>query len=255
MHNLTFIDEDQKVDMGTEWFDIAHKDHFWMKRRWEVISKLLPVDIKKSSKDYHIADIGCGIGTQTSILEKYFGSEIHGFDLDGLALAKAAKTNPNNEFYCMDLLNPKEEFLNKYDYVFVLDVIEHLTDPANFILSIHKLLKKNAIAVFNVPAFNWLYSAYDIAAGHHTRYNSKTLLKAIKITECQLINWSYWGMPFIPLLTARKFLLKKPNKNTIKVGFSSHNQLLNNILGFIGNFEIIPNQFCGTSLTMIFRKI
>ena len=255
MHNLTFVDKPKKVDMATEWFDIANDDHFWMKRRWDVISKMLHVYIKKFSKDNLIADVGCGVGTQTSIIKKCFNSEIHGFDLDGSALAKAARKNPNCEFFCMDLLNPKKEFSKKYDHVFVLDVIEHLNDSSKFISSIYKLLKINGIVVFNVPAFNWLYSAYDISAGHHTRYNHKTLLKEININEFQLLNWSYWGIPFIPLLIARKFILKKPNENMIKAGFSSHNQLLNNILGIIGNFEIIPNHFCGTSLTMIFRKI
>lgn len=235
--------------MDNRWFDIAVKEHFWIRRRWSVIKKIIAK--QKINNWGKIADVGCGIGTQTNIIQDYAKTVVDGFDLNKNALVEAARTYQNSNFYCMDILRVDNSFVSKYETVFILDIIEHLHDPTNFLKASRKLLKKSGICIINVPCCPSLYSAYDKKVGHHRRYSFDLLKKHIERSGLKIVSWTYWGAPLLPFLIVRKFLLRKTKDNTIDKGFRVSNFLLNELLYLISSFEPIRNHILGTSMTIL----
>ncbi len=69
--------------MGNRWFEVSSIDHFWIRRRFEVLRKLAG-DLISNAK--HIAEVGCGHGLLQLQVEQAYGGEVTGFDLNEFAL-------------------------------------------------------------------------------------------------------------------------------------------------------------------------
>jgi SAM-dependent methyltransferase len=55
------------------------------------------------------------------------------------------------------------------------DVVEHMADDLAFLTEMNRLLVPGGLLFVTVPAYAALWSAEDVAAGHHRRYTSRTL--------------------------------------------------------------------------------
>jgi ubiquinone/menaquinone biosynthesis C-methylase UbiE len=76
-----------EVSMADRWFEIASIDHFWVRRRFEVLQQLAGALISGSRK---MAEIGCGHGLLQRQIENAYGREVCGFDLNEYALKQNA---------------------------------------------------------------------------------------------------------------------------------------------------------------------
>jgi SAM-dependent methyltransferase len=57
----------------------------------------------------------------------------------------------------------------------LFDVIEHLEDPGELLATAARVLRDEGSLVVSVPAYQWLWSQTDVAAGHCRRYTLTTL--------------------------------------------------------------------------------
>ena len=102
----------------------------------------------------------------------------------------------------LDLVHPHFEieyanYLNGFDTVFALNVVEHIEDHALAVRNASQLLKAGGNLVILVPAGQWLYNRFDKELGHFRRYTRKTL-KALMSPHIQLLHTQYFnaaGMP------------------------------------------------------------
>ena len=62
----------------------------------------------------------------------------------------------------------------------LFDVIEHIEDDARFLRSIRSLLEPRGLLYATVPAYSWLWSDEDVAAGHYRRYTLKGIREVIE---------------------------------------------------------------------------
>ncbi len=248
---IIFLSQPQKVNMGDDWFEIADEKHFWIKRRFSVFKKIYQ---KYAKSNYLIGEIGCGSGIFQKQYENYYNSKIDGFDLNIKALENSCAQK--SDIFCYDISERKVDLKNKYDILILFDVIEHIENDEKFIEDVKFHLKKNGKIIINVPASQMLFSDYDRVVGHMRRYNSKDLLRIEKKCNLKLIQWTYWGIFFVPVIILRKFLLKRKKdvSDIIQNGFNPKNIFLNKIMSFIGNLEFIPQHFLGSSLMCIFEK-
>lgn len=60
---------------------------------------------------------------------------------------------------------------HRYDAVLLLDVLEHLDDPAAALCLAVELLAPGGVIVCTVPAFQWLWTSHDVINHHRRRYN------------------------------------------------------------------------------------
>jgi SAM-dependent methyltransferase len=57
----------------------------------------------------------------------------------------------------------------------LFDVIEHLEDPNHLLSSTARALREGGTLLVSVPAYKWLWSQTDVAAGHYRRYTIRRL--------------------------------------------------------------------------------
>lgn len=62
----------------------------------------------------------------------------------------------------------------------LFDVIEHIEDDESFLRSMHELLRPRGILYATVPAYQLLWSAEDIAAGHFRRYDRDSIRSVLE---------------------------------------------------------------------------
>ena len=235
------------VNMGDWWFDIATSEHFWIRRRFDVMRHLADSVIRNAS---HPAEIGCGNGLLQRAFEDHYGLSVAGFELNELALRKnVSRISP---LYCYDIHQRNPEFRAHFDLLFLFDVLEHIEDESEFLQSVTFHLAQSGILLVNVPAHQSFYSDYDRAAGHVRRYSVTQLAKVAEQNGIKLRGVTYWGLPLVPLLLLRKAM--KLERCNGKAGFDARGPVVNVMLSWLARCEALRQKFLGTSVMALFEN-
>lgn len=219
--------------MADEWFQFATADHFWMQWRHCLLVRALQCagdDVRNA------LEIGCGHGVAREMLERDLGISVDGCDLNRTAL-ETAKPGKGNLFV-YNILDQKSSLLGRYDAVLLLDVIEHIDDDAAFVRAALRHLRSGGIVAVNVPANMMLFSDYDRVAGHVRRYTRHGLRGLLESCGVEIQGIQPWGLLMIPLLLARKTLLRRAKQaDVIRTGFVPPNSLSQLLLHGMKNIE------------------
>jgi SAM-dependent methyltransferase len=238
------------LNMAESWHDIASLEHFWIVRRFQVLQKVFALFLQPSIVS---CDIGCGRGLLQLQLYRNCGLCADGIDLNEQALENHLGLGT---LYLYNILERAHELKEKYQMLFLFDVLEHISETDDFLDACSYLLKPGGHVIINVPASSTLYSAYDKAAGHLRRYSIESLRTETSKIGLKDVLYTYWGFTYVPLILLRKFLYRNGSiEDIIKKGFEVKNRYMNEILLKIGQFEYIPQQFFGSSIMMAVRKI
>jgi SAM-dependent methyltransferase len=101
----------------------------------------------------------------------------------------------------------------------MFDVLEHLADDAAALRQLHALLEPSGRLYLTVPAYQFLFSADDIAAGHFRRYTLSGLSRTLAASGFAVEFASYIFAPLPPIV----FLLRAlPSR----LGLGRRNQTL-----------------------------
>ena len=216
MSQLEFLSAAAAVSMADEWFDLADRDHFWMRWRFDILCRQMRRFGVTPGKTL---EIGCGHGVLRQQMEDAFMVPVDGCDLNQYALRMAPAGRGRLLVY--NIFDRLPEMCGAYEMILLMDVIEHLDDDLGFLRASLEHLKPSGIVAINVPAHMALYSKYDRVAGHKRRYNSARLYSLFgrcNVTPLAMVNW---GLSLVPLLLVRKFVLKFiSDERTIGTGFS-----------------------------------
>jgi SAM-dependent methyltransferase len=247
---LTYLSSPAEVSMADRWFEIAAINHFWVRRRFEVLRQLAGSLIPAARE---IAEIGCGHGLIQRQIEEEYGREVAGFDLSEFALKQNLSRLSN--IFCYNIHQKDSALHERFDLVFLFDVLEHIADEDRFLAALIFHLAPDGKLVVNVPAGKWAYSAYDEAAGHVRRYSISSLREVVARSDLEITRWTYWGLPFVPALVLRRLWLLGNNEKDkiISAGFSSRTNALNQLLGLVSKCEPTPQRFLGTSLMAVLQ--
>lgn len=66
-----------------------------------------------------------------------------------------------------------------FDVVAAFDVIEHFADEPGVIAELVRVLRPSGILAVSVPAYQWAWTPFDVAAGHYRRYTRARLRRAV----------------------------------------------------------------------------
>lgn len=102
--------------------------------------------IFEKEKRGKILDLGCGRGDYSKML-KDFGFEVVACDLD----EEGFKYKGEIEFKKYDLNRTLAFEDNSFDYVLLLEVLEHLKNPYEFLKEVNRILKFRGVLVISVP--------------------------------------------------------------------------------------------------------
>ncbi len=90
---------------------------------YEALKKILD-----SGGKFSMLDIGCGEGAGCNLLkEKFEEAEITGSDFSSHAINSAKNRYPHVNFFVLDIT--KDQIPKKYDYITIVETLEHITDP------------------------------------------------------------------------------------------------------------------------------
>lgn len=99
-------------------------------------------------KGLDILDIGCGGGLVCEPLAR-LGGNVSGADADAQAIDVAKAHAAENGLEITYENKPAEDIQKKFDVVLALEIIEHVTDPAEFVKSVSGLVKPGGIVIFS----------------------------------------------------------------------------------------------------------
>ncbi len=77
------------------------------------------------------------------------------------------------------------------DYIYALNVLEHIEDDEATLMKIWSKLKPDGVLLVYVPAFQILYSSMDRKVGHFRRYTKRALLEKLRKVGFHVMNARY----------------------------------------------------------------
>lgn len=85
-----------------------------------------------------------------------------------------------------------EELANgSFDYIYTLNVLEHIDDDAAALRSLHAKLAANGKLLIYVPAFPVLYTSMDAKVGHVRRYTRGSLIPRVRAAGFRIEHVAY----------------------------------------------------------------
>ena len=85
-----------------------------------------------------------------------------------------------------------------------LDVIEHVEDDVAALAELHRVVRPGGLVILHVPAFQLLWSDWDVSLGHKRRYTKPSLLELVRRSPLQVRHCAYVNTAaFLPILAVR----------------------------------------------------
>ena len=163
---------------------------FWFRHRNRCIASV----VRRFAPEGALLDIGGGNGyVSKGLTEAGIACALLEPGIDGAVAARARGVDPVICARLEDIgLAP-----GSLSAAGMFDVLEHIEDEADALEQVHALLRPGGPLLLTVPAYAFLHSADDVAAGHFRRYTLRSLTRAV--TDCG----SGQNMPPICLLPCR----------------------------------------------------
>lgn len=184
----------------------AQREHFWYRGRHRFLLHALDRIVRSlpPTRQSSLAaiDVGAGCGGWIQYLrERRAGTfrelSMSDSSLDALERARDAVGDDVNR-YQTDLLHlPWRE---RWDVMFMLDVLEHIPDDAAVLQQIHGSLRPGGHLLVTTPAFPGFWSYNDDLVHHVRRYVRADFARLAKETGLELVSTRYFMFFLSPLL-------------------------------------------------------
>ena len=230
------LEYNENFEGWTEGHTSMHEDSLNSNHIIDIYSrKNLINNFPKNISKKKILEIGCSSGYLIRDLKKIFKDINYvGADILRFSLLKLAKKYKKIPFLKFDLLqNPLKKM--KFDYIIMLNVLEHIRDDCLAIKNSFKLLNKNGTIYIEVPAIPFLYDNYDRQLLHFRRYSMAELINKLKKNGYRVVKKQHLGffcfIPFALVKIFDKFFMK--NKNSVKTKIKISNNILVKFLFYL----------------------
>lgn len=189
--------------------------HFWYQALHKNIIDTLKELFSQGNK-IKILDAGCGSGLLLQKLQQI--GTAFGFDLSEYALKFCLQRQLKNISRATVQHLPFEA--DMFDAVISADVLYHRNVPEDrkALLEFYRVLKTGGSLVLNLPAFEFLRSAHDIAIHTQRRYKKKQLELLLrscgfKINQCYYRNWLLFPFMVLSRLLRKVHMKAKPESD------------------------------------------
>ncbi len=186
-------------------------DHWWYRARWTLMEQLLADRVPAGST---ALDIGCGTGELLDVLARCGAAVVAGTDLSEEALGYARRRVGAGTILAS--LAEAVPFASACAEVVVsLEVLEHLDDPLAALAEYHRVLRPGGTLLVTVPAYQSLWGAHDVAAGHRRRYRLGELRAQVSSAGFEVEEGRYYFSFLVP----PAFLVRKtPLRRLVEEG-------------------------------------
>jgi SAM-dependent methyltransferase len=183
---------DTKDPVGLHTLEVVAKaEHFnhWM------------YDQFKQQLKGEVLEIGSGIGNISQlVIEDGHTITLSDYNEEYCqVLKKKFQQNKNvRDVIRIDLLHPQFDAIylgynERFDSIFLLNVIEHIRDDIRAIKNCRYLLKSGGHLIVLAPAYSWLYCSFDKQLGHYRRYSLNAMEQLLIKENFNVLSGSYFN--------------------------------------------------------------
>ena len=189
------------ISMYRTFFEIQ-RSHWWFVTKKKIILDMIDRNMSKHEK-IRILDIGCGSGLMLTALQEV--GETFGMDMSDEAInfSKEIFNGPVKKGLLPDQVPYDENFFN---LITALDVIEHVDDDVDALKALRARLTKDGKAVITVPAYMFLWSAFDEMNQHKRRYTLAELRTKLLQSGFTIKKISYYNTFLFPVVYVVRML-------------------------------------------------
>lgn len=206
--------------------------YWWFVNRRDIVTKLLNTHCPQKGT---LLEVGCGGGFLSSTLQRE-GWNVTSADIHPTA-ARFAHEQGVPKALAFDASKPWPLASNTANAFLMLDVLEHIEPHIDALQEAYRVLNPGGIALLTVPAYQFLFSAWDEYNQHYRRYTTTTMKEVAQQAGFKIQRLTYWNiMTLAPAVVVRlkdRFL----NKTISKAEFPKVPKALNAALIASGRIE------------------
>lgn len=193
---MTISEEEKQKQESFAWERGVHFDTFS-----KILGYYQAISCMENGHGPEVLDMPCGDGLITELFAQHY-DRVVGVDASSKHLAKARARLPHVEFH--EALIEDLELDDRFDSVFMLNVLEHVQDPIAVLHKASSLLKQDGSLIVHVPnaaAINRRIavlmgslesceelSPFDInVAGHRRSYTLETLVADVRAAGLEVV--------------------------------------------------------------------
>ncbi|MDB5096327.1 MAG: hypothetical protein JWM80_748 [Cyanobacteria bacterium RYN_339] len=208
----------------------VEKVHWWCRTRKDILVDVTHALLPAGGK---VLDVGCGTGFFIENLGP--GFEAWGLDASPLAVSMCRERGLSRVFEgsATELAAVADE---RFDAVFMFDVLEHLDDDLGALERAKTLLKPGGLIIVTVPAFEFLWSKHDDITQHKRRYVRAQLADLFGRARLETLKLTYFNSYLFPIAAVRR-LGRRLTRTDDGVEFDVPAKPLNDFLGRVFRSE------------------
>lgn len=202
--------------------------HFWFAARRKLLGDLVEHYFPRA--DGFVADIGCGTGFNVEFL-RAMGLRALGIDLrpEGvMGLRRRGTPALQADAASLPLRSGSLRGAT------MLDLLEHVDEDA-VLLELARVVRPGSRVVLLVPAYQFLWSFRDEAAGHLRRYTARHLRSRLPARGFRLLELRHFQSLLFPLLMASRLLCRA--SPGLRDAEDSPNRFVNSLLALVNRLE------------------
>jgi ubiquinone/menaquinone biosynthesis C-methylase UbiE len=186
------------------------EEHWWFVARRDVIQSFIKMQMPQGSGS-KVLEIGCGVGGNVGLLSQ--SGQYRGIDMHKPAIDYCSEKYPQFEFQCTRVEEIPQEFKsNKFDSIYLLDVLEHIDNQVAILKSAQNYLTQSGKILVTVPAFEFLWSPHDEFVHHVRRYTKAGLKRVLKDAGYEVERISYFNSILFPLALTQRLGMRLLNR-------------------------------------------
>jgi SAM-dependent methyltransferase len=180
------------------------RTHFWFTGRRRLIGRLVERFLPPAPG--RILELGPGMGSNIEDLSQR-GYRVTAVDLLADVFSELQRRAPGIQLVQADSadLPIREE---SFEGAVALDVLEHVDDRKT-LFHLHRVLRPAGVLMLTVPAFPFLWSYRDVAAGHIRRYRKQGLVSILNEAGFSVKYFGYYQFFLFMLAIISRFAGKR----------------------------------------------
>jgi 2-polyprenyl-3-methyl-5-hydroxy-6-metoxy-1,4-benzoquinol methylase len=181
-----------RPDYGERYRELYERHWWWRAREAAILEVLRAQQPPQGWK--RILDVGCGDGLFFDRLAQF--GEVEGIEPAEELVSNASAHRSHIHIAPFDgNFRPGRQF----SLILMLDVLEHLPDPAGALRHALALLEPQGMLVVTVPAFRLLWTNHDVLNHHFTRYTARSFRNLARQAGLEIETEKYFFQWLFPV--------------------------------------------------------
>lgn len=177
------------------------------------------IELAKLKNKSSLLDIGCKFALLRDLIgEERMEIEYYGTDISEEVIKKIRDFSAS-KFKVGDVSDKIPFESDSFDFVFALEIMEHVEKPTQMLKEIHRVLKKGGILILSVPnVYCWNEIICNMkkkpdTEGHISAFTYQIMEKLLYFNNFTILNYcgTYMRIPFSKKFLKNRYLLYKTN--------------------------------------------